>query len=87
MTLASGNWQYALALLFAYFCVRALIDWYRDMKFYRSNGWDFEKSSGIIYRQAIGDDTPVPNKARVLIGAPLMIFVTAMASLIIVVVS
>jgi hypothetical protein len=81
---AGSNWRYAIALFFFYVAVRATIDWIRDIKFYSANNWDFTKSSGINYKQAMGDPTPVPNKSRVTVGAPIMIFTSTMSGLIII---
>jgi hypothetical protein len=79
---AGEYWRYAIALFFFYLAIRATIDWVKDIKFYSANVWDFTKSSGINYKQAMGDSTPVPNKSRVIIVAPIMILTCTMGALI-----
>jgi hypothetical protein len=74
------NWRYAIVLFFFYGGFRVFVDWIRDLKFYYTNSWDFSKSSGVKLNQAIGDDTPVPNRARVLFVAPLLFLIFTTSS-------
>ncbi len=77
-----NNLRYAIALVFAYFSVLGFADWIRDVKFYRRNGWNFDLQSNSKFKQAIGSDVPVPNKARVYFLAPIFVTLMTIGSLI-----
>jgi hypothetical protein len=52
-----------------------MFSWFRDLRFYWKNSWDFEKPSGEILH--FGVETlrgkELSNKQRVLIGAPFFL--------------
>jgi hypothetical protein len=54
-------------------------EWFKDINFYRKNGWNFKEDSGIeLYKGAMGNKTKesrVSNKMRVFFGMPFYIFV------------
>ena len=54
------------------------VQWWKDLKFYRSNGWDFNNDSGRkIFTGTVRldgvEERPVSNKRRVLVAFPLLI--------------
>jgi hypothetical protein len=62
--------------LFAFIAViRLLLNAFADLKFYRNNGWDFSKDSGLDlhYGYAGATGGPLSNRMRLFVGYPFLI--------------
>ena len=61
-----------LAIPFPIAFVYILIMWVRNLKFYRSNGWDFSQDSrlGVMNWGYYGTSGKMPNRAALFFGYP-----------------
>lgn len=78
MEVLSTYYLIFIAICLAGFALYSAGQWRRELKFYRSSGWDFGKDSGRkIFTGTVRPDEiaekPISNKRRVMVAYPLLI--------------